>query len=213
MQPKAHKMAILLAVLGWFSVITQLILMIENRTASITETLIRFFSYFTILTNLLISIAFSSQALKGRSKWFPFFSKPATQTAVTLYILVVGLVYNLILRAIWSPRGFQKVTDEMLHTIIPLLCLFYWIYFVNKKQLSWKNSFAWLIYPAIYSLVIGIRGEISGFYPYPFINVSDLGYPETLKNGMLLLAFFWGLSVVLIGSAKLFYLNKKLTES
>lgn len=213
MQSKAHKLSLLLAVLGWFAVVMQLALMILNRTASLAETLTRFFSYFTILTNLLVSIAFTSLVLKERAKWYAFFSKPTTQTAITLYILVVGLVYHLVLRALWSPTGFQKLTDELLHTIIPLLSLVYWILFVNKKPLIWKNSFPWLLYPVFYSLLIGIRGAISGFYPYPFLNVSELGYPETLKNGLWLIAFFWGLSLLLIGSAQLFRLNKKPTQS
>jgi hypothetical protein len=212
MHSKAHKLSLLLAILGWFAVITQLVLMILNRTASLAETLTRFFSYFTILTNLLVSIAFTSLVQKDRSNWNSFFSKPSTQTALTLYILVVGLVYNCILRALWSPVGFQKLTDELLHTIIPLLCLIYWIAFVPKNSLHWKNSFVWLVYPAIYSLGIAIRGAFSGFYPYPFINVSELGYPATLRNGLWLLVFFWGLSLLLIGAAQLFRLNKNSTQ-
>lgn len=206
-------MASLLAVIGWFAVISQLVLMIGNRTVSLSETLTRFFSYFTILTNLLITISFTALAAKGRSQWYRFFSKPAIQTACTLYILVVGLIYNLILRSIWSPNGLQKLTDELLHTLIPLLCLCYWIFFVNKRKLAWKNSFAWLVYPAVYSLFIGIRGAISGFYPYPFINVLELGYPKALTNGFLLLLFFWGLSLLLIGSAKLFSSSNPIAES
>ncbi|MDE3251272.1 MAG: Pr6Pr family membrane protein, partial [Bacteroidota bacterium] len=112
-----------------------------------------------------------------------------------------------------TPTGFQKITDELLHTLIPLLSLVYWILFVNKRTLNWKNSFAWLGYPVIYSLFICIRGAFSGFYPYPFINVTELGYPVTLRNGVWLLVFFWVLSLLLIGSAKLFRQNKHLTQS
>ncbi len=213
MQTHARKIALLIAITGWFAVICQLVLMLLSRTVSITETLLRFFSYFTILTNLLITVSFTSLAGERSVKWYSFFSKPATQTACTVYIIVVGVIYNLVLRSIWSPTGLQKLTDELLHSVIPILSLIYWLSCVNKKQLTWKNSFAWLLYPALYSLFIGIRGAVSGFYPYPFINVTQLGYPKTFTNGFFLLLFFWILSLLLIVYARLSSSSKLLTKS
>lgn len=43
------KIEILGFLLAWFAVITQFILMIQNREANISETIIRFFSFFTLL--------------------------------------------------------------------------------------------------------------------------------------------------------------------
>ena len=40
--------------LGWFSIVGQFVLTIENRQVAVFETIIRFFSFFTILTNLLV---------------------------------------------------------------------------------------------------------------------------------------------------------------
>ncbi|MFZ5976285.1 MULTISPECIES: Pr6Pr family membrane protein [unclassified Hydrotalea] len=33
----------------------------------------------------------------------------------------------------------------------------------------------WLIYPLLYLVYILIRGSFSGFYPYPFVNVLQIG--------------------------------------
>jgi len=44
-------------------------------------------------------------------------------TAITVYITIVGLVYNVILRFLWKPEGLQFIVDELLHTVIPLLLL------------------------------------------------------------------------------------------
>jgi hypothetical protein len=43
-------------VLGLFTLIAQAYLIQENRTASLIETWIRFFSFFTILTNSLVVV-------------------------------------------------------------------------------------------------------------------------------------------------------------
>ncbi len=199
--------ALITALLGWFAVITQFILLIENSVSSVTETIIRFFSYFTILTNILVAIAFSFVLLQGDSKWARFFNRPATLTAISVYIIVVGAVYNIVLRMIWHPVGLQKLVDELVHSVIPLLAVLFWFFFVQKSSLQWKNSLSWLIYPLLYSLLIGVRGALSGFYPYPFVNVPVIGYPRALLNGALLALVFLGLSLFLIAIAR--FLSRK----
>lgn len=180
----------LIAVLGWFALSAQLYLIIENRATSILETIIRYFGFFTILTNMLVAIFFTSILFKPASETGISFSSSKTLTAITVYITIVGIVYNLILRFLWKPQGLQFVVDELLHTVIPLLCIVFWIVYVPKSTLKWKDAFPWLIYPLVYILFILIRGSMSGYYPYPFIDVTDLGYNKVLVNsGMLALGF------------------------
>ena len=199
--------ALITALLGWFAVITQFILLIENSVSSVPETIIRFVSFFTILTNILVAIAFSFVFLQGDTKWGRFFNRPATLTAITVYIIVVGAVYNIILRMIWHPVGLQKLVDELLHSVIPVLAVMFWFFFVQKSSLQWKNSFSWLLYPMGYSLFIAARGALSGFYPYPFVNVPAIGYPRALLNGVVLAVVFLGLSLFLIAIAR--FLSRK----
>ncbi|MEO6894207.1 MAG: Pr6Pr family membrane protein [Ginsengibacter sp.] len=170
----------IIALLGWFALISQFIININSQVAPTPELIIRYFSYFTILTNLLVAICSTSLLLKPTSKWGNFFSTQKTLTAITVYIVMVGLIYNLVLRFIWNPQGLQRVVDELLHSVIPLLFLFLWIFLVKKRFLKWNAFFPWLIYPLIYLLFILIRGAFSGFYPYPFIDVGNLGYSQVL---------------------------------
>ena len=83
-------------------------------------------------------------------------------------------MYNLVLRFLWDPQGWQLVADELLHTVIPLLFLLYWFLFVKRRNLYWKDAFLWLIYPFVYLLYVFFRGAITGLYPYPFIDVPAL---------------------------------------
>ncbi len=180
----------LIVVLAWFALVAQFFLIIENRIASMPETIIRYFTFFTILTNLCVAVSFSFLLIKSQSVLGNFFSKRTTLTAITVYITIVGIVYNIILRFLWNPQGFQLVIDELLHTVIPVLCIIFWILFVDKSTLKWKDAFPWLIYPLVYIFVILIRGEMSGYYPYPFIDVNKIGYHKILINsGILALGF------------------------
>ncbi|MEO8823977.1 MAG: Pr6Pr family membrane protein [Ginsengibacter sp.] len=174
----------IVALLGWFALIAQFKINITSQVAETPELIIRYFSYFTILTNLLVAICCTSLLLKPSSKWGQFFSSQKTLTPITVYILVVGLIYNLVLRFIWNPQGLQKVVDELLHSAIPLLILLLWIFLVKKRFLKWKAFFPWLQYPLIYLIFILIRGAFSGFYPYPFIDVTGLGYQKTILNSL-----------------------------
>jgi hypothetical protein len=78
------KLSVIFAIIVWFAVLMQYVLMIENRVASIGETTIRFFSFFTILTNSLVAIYFTVVALDFKSRFAATIHKPGTLTAVTV---------------------------------------------------------------------------------------------------------------------------------
>lgn len=173
--------AALIALLSWLAIWIQFFISLHSATVDPTELLIRFFSYFTILTNLMVAVCSSSIALFPNKRIGIFFAKPATITGVNLYILVVGIVYNVTLRFLWQPEGIQWVVDELLHAIVPLLFLIYW-FALDKRTVKWKFIFVWLIYPLCYLLYILWRGHFSGFYPYPFVDVVKLGLANVLTN-------------------------------
>jgi hypothetical protein len=181
----------------WVAVILQFYLQIVNRTTAVPEAVIRYFSYFTILTNLLVAVCFTSLLLKER-KAERFFKQPSVLTAVTVYILIVGLVYNLVLRSQWNPQGLQLLADNLLHSITPLFALLYWIVYVPAKEISWKQTPAWMLYPFFYLIYIMIRGSFSNFYPYFFIDVSKLGYTKAFTNAVYVTVAFFAVSLVLI---------------
>jgi hypothetical protein len=195
--------AVIAALITWFAVIAQLVLIIQNRVVSLPETLLRFFSFFTILTNIIVAVCFTAEAGAGSSFW----KKVSTQTAVAVYIMVVGIVYNVVLRQLWMPQGMQRIVDELLHLVVPLLFLFFWIMFVTKEKLSWKKSITWLLYPFIYLVFILIAGSISDYYPYPFVDVATHGYEKVLINCVFVLLLFVMLSLVFIGLSR--YLSQK----
>lgn len=187
-------------VILWFTLILQLVLTIVNRKVSLAEAIVRYFSYFTILTNILVALCFTF-LLRSRKS---IFHKAGTQTAITVYIVIVSLVYNLVLRAQWGPpSGWARVADELLHSINPLLFVLYWILYTEKRAVHWHSIPAWLLYPLAYLGYTLARGSIVHFYPYPFIDVGQLGYGAALLNCLwvsLAIIFF---SLLFVGLAKL----------
>lgn len=205
--------ALIGALIGWFAIFAQLYLIIINRVVSVPGTLFRFFSYFTIDTNILVALCFTFIFLGNRSRLGKLFSKPATITALTVYITIVGIVYNTILRLTWNPQGLAMVVSEILHSVIPVLFILFWVIFAPTEGLKYKQAFWWLIYPLVYMLYAVIHGAITKFYPYNFVDVTRHGYGKVLSNAGLILFAIIVLSLILIATGKATADKKKVIKS
>ncbi|MBS1621470.1 MAG: Pr6Pr family membrane protein [Bacteroidetes bacterium] len=185
-----------------FAVVIQYKLMLSNSVQPVFETNIRFFSYFTILTNSLVAAYFTNLAysfFKAKEEHHYRFS---TLTAITVYITIVGLVYQIILRQTWHPEGMQKIVDEMLHSINPLLVILFWFLNSKGKSLKYNQLWKWLIYPLVYLGFVLIRGHFSNFYPYPFLNLTTLNPKSIAINCLLMTFLFILISLIYIWTTK-----------
>lgn len=207
MENRAKIFQAVMVALGWFALAGQFYINATSKLTPFPEMTIRYFSYFTIQTNLVVAVCFSCLLFAPRSAAGTFFSRQQTQAAITVYILIVGLIYNTILRFLWAPTGLQKIVDELLHSVIPILALIYWLAFAKKDALQWKNVWSWLIYPFAYIIYVLIRGSISGFYPYPFINTTQLGLNKVMANSIGIALVFAVVALAIVYTGKL--LNKK----
>ncbi|MEO9615049.1 MAG: Pr6Pr family membrane protein [Nitratireductor sp.] len=147
----------------------------------------RMAGYFTVLTNILVAATFVAAALS------PGRIAAAWSAGLTLWICAVGVVYHLVLATLWKPEGLAWWADQGLHTAVPILVLIWWLTLANKAGLQHRHAFLWLIWPAFYCVYALARGAVSGFYPYPFIDVANLGIGQVAVSiSGLLLAFFVG---------------------
>ncbi|MET0244908.1 MAG: Pr6Pr family membrane protein [Flavitalea sp.] len=160
--------------------------------------MIRFFSFFTIQNNLLVTLFATARFFNTRSNPTGYISSASVQTALTMYIVIVGIVYNAILRSLWAPAGWQLVADNLLHTVIPILMLIYWIFWVDTRKLHFSNIPAWIIYPFCYLIYSLIRGYFVNWYPYPFLEINKLGIMPVLINSGLLLLMLIVISVIFV---------------
>ncbi|MFA6276256.1 MAG: Pr6Pr family membrane protein [Pedobacter sp.] len=173
---------ITLALLTWFAVILQLYLT--------NESVFNFISYFTIQSNILIAISLTFSLALPTTLLGRYFSAIKVQSAIALYIFIVGLVYNFVLRGIWEPKGWQLVVDNLLHVAVPVLYVLYWQIFIPKGTLQWKDGIVWAYFPLAYLIYSLIRGYFVGWYPYPFLDVNRIGYHKVFINsGFMVIAF------------------------
>jgi hypothetical protein len=181
----------IIALVAWFAVLLQAYLT--------TGSLGNLFSYFTILTNSLVAISITCILFFPNKKPGIFFSKPSVSSAVTLYIFIVALVYNTVLRGIFVLNGLVLFVDTLLHVIVPVLYILYCFLYVPRGVLKWQDGVSWIFFPLLYLIYSLIRGEIINWYPYPFLNVSELGYIKVFINLATMVAVFFVAGLCLIG--------------
>ncbi len=195
----ARVMAALIAAIAWSGLTLQMGLLVQIFIAdghSVLAAVWRFCAYFTLLTNLMVAVVMTHVALGGRPG-------PQTLTAMTVYIVIVGLLYHALLAARWNPQGLQFVGNMMVHYGTPVLTAVFWLTCVPKGVHKWADAFRWLIYPAAYLVYYVLRGATDGFYAYYFIELPKIGLQQFAVNtvGIMVVFVAMGFEFVAIDKA------------
>ncbi|MEU4391876.1 Pr6Pr family membrane protein [Kribbella sp. NPDC023855] len=156
------------------------------------ERVLNVFAYFTIQSNLLLGgtcLLLALAAGARESTWF----KTLRLNGV-LCIAVTGIVYHLVLAGTDELSGWASVANLIVHTATPLLGVLGWLLFGPRRRTS-GQIVAWsLAFPLLWLAFTLIRGEGTGFYPYPFVDVGELGYGRALLNCLLVALLFLALA-------------------
>ena len=159
-----------------------------------TTQVVNFFSFFTIESNTAAAVVMLVGAMLLLVRPGP---DPAAFTlvrsSVVTYMVVTGVVYNLLLRGIELPQGSTVGwSNEILHVVAPVYLLLDWLFAPGRVALAPRRLWVVLVFPivwVVYSLVRGplVTDAVSGndyWYPYPFLN------PVTSANGYATVALY-----------------------
>lgn len=195
----------IIAACAWFALLVQLLLMIRDALAagtSVVTTVYNYFSFFTILTNLLIALGLTVSLCSPESRRGRFFSRPAAIAGTAIYITLVGVTYALLLRTLYHPQGWGKLANFLLHDFDPIAYVAYWLIFAPKRGLRPRHAFLWLIYPAVYAVSIFIRGRFTAWYPYPFMDAGTIGFWHALANAAIIGAMVLAAGLLVVGTSQ-----------
>lgn len=194
----ARLAALTIALIAWVGLATQLQASVA-LTGALGEAIWVMLRYFTVLTNLLVAITFTSLAL-GRCV------TPFALGGATLAILLVGIVFAVLLNGLVELSGGARLADFLLHRVTPLLVPLYWLAFAPKGGLRRHDPLLWALYPLAYFLYALARGAVEGRYAYPFMDVGRLGWPQTGLNALVMAAGF------LLAGLALYWLDKRMAR-
>lgn len=125
-----------------------------------------YFGYFTNQTSLiaaLVLIGSGALGATGRSvpSWFALL-----RGIVTAYLLVVGVIYNVLVPGTGSAPPWVSV---LLHVVFPLLVALDWLLIGDRPRLPWSRLWMLVPYPLIWLVVVLWRGVTDGWVPYGFL--------------------------------------------
>jgi hypothetical protein len=196
---------VIIAAITWTALALQLALSIRIRLAgggTVMDGLVTYFGYFTITTNLFVALVLTVPAAAPTSRLGRFFSRAPVALSAAASIVMVSLAYHLLLRGAWDPQGWDRVSDTLLHYVVPVLFTLYWVFVSPKEGLAWADLPGLAFYPAAYFIYAVLRGALLGKYPYFFIDVSVLGFWVSARNALGLLVCFWVVAALMLSVAR-----------
>lgn len=133
---------------------------------------VNFFSFFTVQSSIFSAVVLliaTYISLKSKpSRTLEYF-----RGAATLYMIVVGVVYFFLLRNSGStPDSLLPRITFILHYLFPVYLLIDWVISPLRHKLRFNKSLTWLLFPIAYLVYSMIRGAITGWYPYAFLDPS-----------------------------------------
>jgi hypothetical protein len=161
--------------------------------------LVNYFSYFTILSNLVGA----TLLLVGAARWRAARSArlDLLRGGAVVYLTVTFIVFALLLSNTDVDLAIPWV-NSVLHEIIPVVIVIDWLIDPPTTRLSMRQGLLWLSFPAAWIVYVLIRGELVGKYPYPFLDPANGGYASVAiySVGILVLMVAICAAVVWVGS-------------
>lgn len=194
----ARVIALVGALTGGAALILQFCLMYGSMSAggfSPPAIAWRYLGYFTILTNIFVTLIWTRALLSPATRMLRL------ESAGAVSIVMVGVIYHLLLASRWNPQGLAWVADFTHHTLVPVLFALYWL-IRPHGQLKWIHAFALVIWPLAYCAYALIRGAFDGWYAYFFLDANHMTPMQLITSIAGLSAVFLVCGLVLIGIDK-----------
>jgi len=155
-----------------------------------------YFAFFTIQSSLITAVALvlaGASAVRGLAE-----SRRMTlvRLAAVTTLVLVGIVYNALLRGT-APApadvGYEwpVAPNELLHVWAPVLILLDWLLLPALVRLKLRSIFWVLVFPLAWLAFSVIRGVITGWWPYWFIDPTGSGGVAGIVGYIFGIMFFF----------------------
>lgn len=171
-----------------------------------------YFSYFTVLSNLLGAIGLGVAGLWRLTRGRDQAPEPVLMTALlncaTVCLTITGLVYNTILRADDPTHQGFVWTNEVLHVVAPVFLLVDLALALGRRKAPWGSVALVIGMPLVWLVYTLVRGELVRdpltqqpfWYPYDFLNphLQPTGWAGVAINLAVILIIGLALSALAV---------------
>jgi len=157
---------------------------------------VNFFSYFTVLSNIVAAAVLIAAAVRptllGEGRF------QLVRGAATLYMAITGIVYNVLL----APASADVSTNlewvnVVVHMIGPSFVVVDYALDPPRRRPTVVEAATWLVFPAVWLVYTMVRGPIADWYPYPFLDPDLHGAGEIVVTCLAIFVAFAAIAAVL----------------
>jgi hypothetical protein len=167
-----------------------------------------YFAFFTIQTALMDVVVLAV------GFWLAFTTQRDTRLFTIVRVCIVGfavvtcVVYNVLLRDVPGEPGYVWPVwpNEVLHVWAPILLVIDWLFAPGRVSIRLRAAFWVLIYPLAWLAFSIVRGLITGWWPYPFLD------PTGPAGWAGVVAYIVGIALFFLFSAFVFVAIARIWE-
>ncbi len=171
--------------------------------------------YFTIQSNVVVIGYFAGAVYWMNRRATADAPAPRLRGAVTLYILITGLVSHILLEhganplpgLFDGPDRLQHCSSFLLHYVTPVMVIIDWLTLRPRNASHWRDIPLWLAFPLGYAGIVMARAALFSDYPTPypyfFFDPTTKGYGYVWGQIVLLTVEFVVLAAVVVGLDRL----------
>ena len=152
----------------------------------------RYFSFFTVLANVLVAGVALSAALRLEGSW----SRASVRGLAALCVAVAMIIDDRVLPMSTPAQVWAEVG---LHFLVPIAYLTWWLWWAPHGALRLVDALKWLLFPVAFMTITCTRGALTGEWLYPVIDVTTLGNTLALRKAVAVLAGFFVLGAAIVG--------------
>ena len=159
-------------------------------------------SYFTNQSSLAFVLLVAVILLLGRKRppWLE-----DVRGAVAFYLAMTGIVYALLIA---PPSELLRWdigwTGIVLHRLAPVVAVADWLLTPRQRPAPARRILLWQLYPIAYLVLTWVRGGITTWYPYDFLDPTVSSWPQVLLVTVIVLVAFFAVATLLhLGGGRL----------
>ncbi len=195
---------LLTAVIAGLSLLLQLIVAIADGLQPLGTQLIRELGYFPMQATILVTVS-TAMLVPDRQRDGAVWR--AVRLCSLLGVTVTGFLYLAVLPSARPAGAWTVLAGSGLHYGVPLLVVIGWLLFGPRARIRRLDLLTCLIWPLVWFAWTLAHGAVTGYYPYPFINLREQGY----------LGVFWHCVVIvvilLLGALAARWLDRRLLRA
>lgn len=157
--------------------------------------LVRFVSYLTIWSNVLVAgttLTLAWGVDRDTRIW------RALRLDAVIICFGGGVVHFFLLRPLLNLHGWDLAADKLLHLVVPILALIGWLAFGPRRRAGSADLVPFLVVPVFWLAYTLVRGAFVDWYPYPFLDVNEHGYGIVAVYCVAVAVLMFGLAAVAV---------------